>query len=204
MQNAANSQNINLERSKRGRKGVPRRRPEEYRQAGDPCFDFWYGITCDERGRVISIDLADNRLRGEVPPVLEELVSLQRLDLSNNQISRLGPFGICCAVRVLRLAGNRIGTLTGIDDIARTLTELDVSRNQLRTVHDIQPLSGCSRLTTVRLDGNPLLHDVPRTVKSRAYPATCLKTTEGTENVCASLSGKQASLFDFGSCRSAE
>ena len=88
---------------------------------------------------------------------------LQRLDLSNNQISRLGPFGICCAVRVLRLAGNRIGTLTGIDDIARTLTELDVSRNQLRTVHDIQPLSGCSRLTTVRLDGNPLLHDVPRT-----------------------------------------
>ena len=94
---------------------------------------------------------------------------LQRLDLSNNQISRLGPFGICCAVRVLRLAGNRIGTLTGIDDIARTLTELDVSRNQLRTVHDIQPLSGCSRLTTVRLDGNPLLHDVPRTVKSRAY-----------------------------------
>lgn len=125
---------------------------------------------------------------------------LQRLDLSNNQISRLGPFGICCAVRVLRLAGNRIGTLTGIDDIARTLTELDVSRNQLRTVHDIQPLSGCSRLTTVRLDGNPLLHDVPRTVKSRAYRGIVVRSRRSAFVLCAALSCMRAQSAGTSAC----
>jgi hypothetical protein len=80
---------------------------------------------------------------------IQTLPRLQRLDLSHNQLHQMGPFGICCAIRVLRLKGNSIGTLAGIEGAARTLIELDVSDNLLRSVDDVQPLTGCTRLTSV-------------------------------------------------------
>ncbi len=46
----------------------------------------WYGIQTDNTGRVISIDLSRNGLRGDLPPGLSALESLRYLTLSENQL----------------------------------------------------------------------------------------------------------------------
>lgn len=97
---------------------------------------------------VVQLKAANNSLRDWEG--ISVLPRLQRLDLSYNQLRQMGPFGICCAIRVLRLKGNAISSLAGIEGAARTLIELDVSDNVLRSVDDIQPLTGCTRLTSVR------------------------------------------------------
>ncbi|MDE2815977.1 MAG: leucine-rich repeat domain-containing protein [Chloroflexota bacterium] len=47
----------------------------------------WPGVTTDERGHVTHLHLNDNRLRGEIPPELGDLTSLQELYLSQNQLT---------------------------------------------------------------------------------------------------------------------
>ena len=47
----------------------------------------WYGVTTDINGSVRLLYLADNRLRGEIPPELGNLSNLLVLDLSGNQLS---------------------------------------------------------------------------------------------------------------------
>lgn len=50
---------------------------------GDPCWDMWYGITCDEHGHVIAIELPDNMLRGGLPGNFGSFASLLKVDLSS-------------------------------------------------------------------------------------------------------------------------
>ena len=47
----------------------------------------WPGVTTDEHGHVTHLHLNDNRLRGEIPPALVNLTSLQELYLSQNQLT---------------------------------------------------------------------------------------------------------------------
>jgi hypothetical protein len=54
---------------------------------GDQCWDAWYGITCDEMGHVISIDLVDNKLNGTIPPSINQLRYLLKLDISTSDTS---------------------------------------------------------------------------------------------------------------------
>ena len=51
----------------------------------------WEGITTDEDGRVVDMDLVCNRLSGEIPKELRRLASLPRLNLSDNQLSGMMP-----------------------------------------------------------------------------------------------------------------
>jgi len=51
---------------------------------GDPCWDAWYGITCDEHGHVIAIELVDNSLHGRIPESIANLRSLLKIDLSTS------------------------------------------------------------------------------------------------------------------------
>ena len=47
----------------------------------------WHGITADIYGRVIAINLSDNRLSGEIPPELGNIVYLESLSLWENELS---------------------------------------------------------------------------------------------------------------------
>lgn len=48
----------------------------------DAPLDAWYGVTTDEQGRVIGLDLSDNGLTGSIPPEIARLATLVVLDLS--------------------------------------------------------------------------------------------------------------------------
>ena len=51
----------------------------------------WHGVTTGANGRVTGLSVPENNVSGEIPPVLEKLASLRRLDLGANQIHRLDP-----------------------------------------------------------------------------------------------------------------
>ncbi len=53
----------------------------------DAPIGTWYGVSVDGEGRVLVLGLGDNRLTGEIPPELGNLVNLRGLDLKDNQLT---------------------------------------------------------------------------------------------------------------------
>ncbi|WP_419947656.1 Ig-like domain-containing protein [Candidatus Palauibacter sp.] len=53
----------------------------------DAPLDQWHGVETDADGRVVSLALAGNRLRGPLPPELGGLSRLRRLDLASNPLT---------------------------------------------------------------------------------------------------------------------
>ena len=48
----------------------------------------WFGVSTDDSGRVIGLDLGGNLLKGLIPPELGNLAKLERLDLSRNRLGK--------------------------------------------------------------------------------------------------------------------
>jgi Leucine-rich repeat (LRR) protein len=73
--------------------------PEEkkWKQEGQSGHEArnWEGITIDENGKVVQIDLQDKGLRGTVPEEISALSSLRVLDLSHNMLQ--GEVPVCLA-----------------------------------------------------------------------------------------------------------
>ena len=111
--------------------------------ASDSLVHEWYGVTTDEHGRLISLDLANNGLRGKIPPELGDLANLTGLDLRHNQLS--GPIP------------PELGNLTN-------LTRLDLDTNQLSG--PIPPgLGNLANLIRLDLGSNQLSGPIPPDVK---------------------------------------
>jgi hypothetical protein len=47
----------------------------------------WYGVTVDEEGRVVELNLDWNNLAGALPSEIQQLSALSILDLSHNQLN---------------------------------------------------------------------------------------------------------------------
>lgn len=80
----------------------------------------WHGVTVDNHGLIIKIDLRSNYLRGELPGTLSLLPSLQYLDLYNNRISGKIP--------------DSYTSLQGLRDLWVTNTELTIERARLKAM----------------------------------------------------------------------
>ena len=65
----------------------------------------WYGVTTDDTGRVIILDLMENQLSGEIPEELVGLSNLELLTLSGNQLSG------CIPARLRGVEGNDLSDL---------------------------------------------------------------------------------------------
>ena len=56
---------------------------------GSPSLQDWFGITLDENGYIVEINLIDNNLVGNIPESLFNLNSLKVIKLTSNKISTL-------------------------------------------------------------------------------------------------------------------
>jgi Leucine-rich repeat (LRR) protein len=90
-----------------------------------PCE--WYGVTC-RGGKIIELELTNNRLSGSLPAEIGQLENLENLDLRNNQLNGSLPpeLGNLFKLRHLYLSGNRelsgsippeLGKLSNLQDL---------------------------------------------------------------------------------------
>ena len=105
----------------------------------DAPVGMWHGVTTNRRGRVINLDLGENRLRGTIPSTLGFLDGLKFLDLSENELS--GPIP------------------PALGNIA-TLEQLDLAHNELSGVIPLE-LGGLINLESLSLWDNRLRGEIP-------------------------------------------
>jgi Leucine-rich repeat (LRR) protein len=122
--------------------------------SADYCNTF-YGIECDGAGRVTSLNITENNLRGTVPSSIFKLTNLRELVLSRNpvvfsfqgigdatklinlylddtQLSSLDGIGDAKGIQTLNLAGNNLDGTVPVDlYLLTTLKQLDLGYNFL-------------------------------------------------------------------------
>lgn len=102
-----------------------------------PCD--WYGVTCNEAGRVIYLQLGNNNLTGNIPTELGQLDSLTHLQLFGNNLMDTLP--------------TTLGELSQLED-------LNLYNNDL-TGHIPTTLGNLTNLTKLHLGTNELTGSVP-------------------------------------------
>ena len=113
----------------------------------------WYGIDCDNKSSVITIDLENNRLLNTLVPEVYNLPNLQTLILKQNDIS-ISLFGIENAsnLEYLDVSETGLSSLAGIS-LAPGLKVLRADRNGLTSFpNDIYNMTN---LETLALSDNP-------------------------------------------------
>lgn len=111
-------------------------------QGSNPCSG-WTGVTCDQGGNVISIDLTGAGLSGQLEPTLSTLSSLATLNLGKNSLTG--------GIPIAWSAGG--GSLS-------SLKQLDLSTNQL-TGPLLPGLSQLNALQTLLLGSNGFTGNLP-------------------------------------------
>lgn len=76
----------------------------------DPCNDGWYGIFCDEKGHIVSIDLSQNHLLGYLPSSVGRLKELRIMILNHNMLTGILPtsFDALTNLEFVNLSHNRL------------------------------------------------------------------------------------------------
>ena len=127
-------------------------------------LDDWFGVSADQAGNVVSLELGNNGLTGHIPPAVRALQSLQVLGLALNRLTGQIPaeLGSLRRLRHLQLNDNQlVGEIPHELLLLSELETLDLSYNQL--VGELPPVHGFDRLKVLAVNGNLLeggLHHV--------------------------------------------
>ncbi|XP_058086583.1 LRR receptor-like serine/threonine-protein kinase SIK1 isoform X2 [Magnolia sinica] len=127
----------------------------------------WRGVACDNLSfAVVSLNLSNLNLGGEISPAIGDLQSLQALDLKGNQLTGSIPdeIGNCVLLKSLDLSGNLLyGDIPFSTSRLKQLEELTLKNNQL-TGPIPSTLSQMPNLKTLDLAQNQLTGDIPRLI----------------------------------------
>ena len=135
----------------------------KYGWLSDAPIGEWHGVTTDENGRVIGLNLNRNGLSGEIPPGLGQLSSLTWLDLSGNDLGGEIPpeLGNLAKLRWLSLGGNSLeGEIPPELESLASLRGLLLDRNSLSGEIPTE-LSNLSGLRSLNLSHNTLSGEIP-------------------------------------------
>ena len=97
-------------------------------------LDEWYGVTTDEEGRVLRLNLGDNELTGSIPAELAQLKDLRRLNLGGNELTGSIPAELAQLQNLtqLWLYGNELtGSIPAELAQLQNLTKLWLGGNEL-------------------------------------------------------------------------
>jgi hypothetical protein len=129
----------------------------------------WYGLTCNEEGRIESIELDTNGLTGYFPPEVAHLhETLKTIDLYNNILHNLGDLGNSFLGELTNLEYLFIGTTSfeydGVPTAIGKLTklkELDFSYSLYFGKIDGEVFANLSNLKYLVMDGNAYNSSLP-------------------------------------------
>ena len=138
-------------------------------EQSDPCLSSWFGVTCDDHGRVIAIELSRNNLTGVLPRSIGQLKMLKSLRLSHNALRGALPQEVSHLryLRTLHLADNllsssfppAIGTLNEIEDLVLT------NNYFVGSIPSPTSPGGLARLRRLELAGNRFHGPLPPTLR---------------------------------------
>ena len=123
----------------------------------------WFGVDTGEDGRVVSLYLWGNGMRGEIPPELATLERLRWLELGNNGLHGEIPIELATLadLQTLSLGANQLtGEIPPELGRLSKLEELRLSSNELSGKIPAE-LGKLSSLTTLDLAFNRLTGDIP-------------------------------------------
>jgi Leucine-rich repeat (LRR) protein len=108
------------------------RRKDNWMVDDDACN--WYGISCNEEGKVVSITMKNNGLSNTLPTAIFSLPSLSSLTLNSNSLSfTFQGIGIMSNLRTLDLTNTNLESLQYIEELNFTALEnLRLASNSLQ------------------------------------------------------------------------
>ena len=134
----------------------------------------WHGVYIDDNGRVIGLNLYDNRLAGEIPPELGSLSHLKALQLGKNNLTGNIPasLGQLHNLWQLSLGGNQLeGSIPSELSSLRSLGNLTLEQNNLTGGIPLW-LGGLTNLEELALGGNQLEGSIPDELADLSYLTT--------------------------------
>ena len=125
---------------------------------GDPVLTRWYGVELDSAEFVIGLNLAGSHLKCEIPTTLGDLIFLESLVLSSNELTGTIPseLGVLTNLHTLNLMKQQRKLVGSIPDEIGSLTNLrylDLSYNSL-TMPIPESLGQLRRLEVLELSNN--------------------------------------------------
>ncbi|KNA18134.1 hypothetical protein SOVF_073070 [Spinacia oleracea] len=141
----------------------------DFRNSSSSFVCKFVGATCwnDKENRLITLQLRDFQLSGEIPDSLEFCTSIQNLDLSGNSLTGTIPANICSWLPflvTLDLSANKLsGNIPPDLGKCEYLNRLDLSDNHLSGSIPEQ-LSNLNRLKSFSVAGNGLSGPIPESL----------------------------------------
>ncbi|XP_042506458.1 LRR receptor-like serine/threonine-protein kinase ERL1 [Macadamia integrifolia] len=127
----------------------------------------WRGVSCDNVSfSVISLNLSNLNLGGEISPAIGDLTNLQVIDLKGNQLTGQIPdeIGDCLSLKFLDLSGNSLfGDIPFSISKLKQLEDLTLKNNMLAGPIP-STLSQLPNLKTLDLALNRLTGEIPRLI----------------------------------------
>lgn len=128
----------------------------------NPCE--WYGVTCNQDGRVVSIELSGNNLVGSIPVNLEYLDYLETMDVSSNQLVGTFPTQLLQLenLRHLDLSNNQYETSLIFSNVSSSkLESLDLSYNRFGGSIPTG-IADLTQLQLLNISANNLAGEIPK------------------------------------------